>query len=89
MKKYNTFNKEKMETTFNVTLGRAFYGFQKFCYSLANKLDLTININKLPSILTVTYIIKLNGDYDNIKLFIDTLNRSVLNKNDKNEYEEG
>jgi len=76
---------------FDITLGRVYYNFQKYCNKLANDLDINISINRFPSLLTVTYFITLNSEnYSNIILFLSSINKTWLSSNniDNNEYEE-
>jgi len=86
MKNFNEFNDNKIisdnlkqinEKTshFNISVGRARYGFKEIVYKIADKCDVDVNIIKLGGFLDIRYRISVSGDDDNIKQFYNYMKR--------------
>lgn len=77
------------EYKFIIKLGRAFTGVQESMYRTAHYLGLDIDITRIPSLLTIKYIVKITGDIDKIEEFVIWYNYNYVNKiNSTGEQEE-
>jgi hypothetical protein len=87
MKNFNEFNENnkiildnikqinEKESHFNISVGRARYGFKEIVYKIADECDVNINIIKLGGFLEIRYRISVSGDDNNIRRFYNYLKR--------------
>jgi len=74
-----------MIKTFEFELGRAYNGVQSSCKRTASQLDINISLERYPSLLSINYIMTLDGSEYSIHKFIQWFNKNYTTNDDNSD----